>query len=138
MTAASAHQYEPDDHQEPGVTIRPLTADDVADLFDHDYREREGDPACLRVTEPSPSTSSTTRSPSIGRAGASALANYHRRRQLELAAWRADLPAHVLLVVAVFVVSWSLGRALTGPLPNWLIWAPATAWAVWACHRHAR
>ena len=47
------------------------------------------------------------------------LANYHRRRQRELTAWRADLPGHLLLIVAVFVVTWFLGRALTGPLPYW-------------------
>ena len=44
------------------------------------------------------------------------LANYHRRRQRELTAWRADLPGHLLLIVAVFVVTWFLGRALTGLL----------------------
>ncbi|MGH8932024.1 MAG: hypothetical protein ACRDZO_15730 [Egibacteraceae bacterium] len=69
--------------------------------------------------------------PPVGPPGASALAEYHRRRHLELAPWRHDLAGRVVLVACVFIVSWFAGWLLTGPLPNGLLWAPATAGALW-------
>ncbi|MGH8931169.1 MAG: hypothetical protein ACRDZO_11245, partial [Egibacteraceae bacterium] len=71
-----------------------------------------------------------------GRPGASALAEYHRRRGLERAAWGKALPGHLLLVVVVAIVSWFVGAVFTGPLPDSLVWAPAIGWAVWTCRPH--
>jgi hypothetical protein len=43
---------------------------------------------------------------SVGRPGASAAAQYRRRRTAELAAWTRSLPWRVLALVAVGVASW--------------------------------
>jgi hypothetical protein len=83
------------------------------------------------------SSTATSRRTVGGAPGASALAEYHRRRQLELDAWRTQLPAHLALVVCTFIVSWFIGWLVTGPLPNSLVWAPATGWALSRCRFRA-
>jgi hypothetical protein len=107
------HEPDPEDDYEPGITVRPLYAEDLDDYL-----------AMFPGVEPEPFTPILSAETSAaaqgreGRPGASAYAEYRRRRRLELHAWHARLPGHLLLIAAVFVVSWFLGATFTGPLPD--------------------
>jgi Nuclease-related domain len=91
------------DDQQPGVSIRPLRQADLAALLahlDHDQHQdhilRAGGsaPVAVRVRA------------SVGRPGASAAAEYRRRRAAERAAWARSLPWRVAAVVAAGVAAW--------------------------------
>src|SRR5512132_4206107 len=87
------------DDQQPGVSIRPLRHADLAALLAHlDHDHGPGDTLSSGV--PAPVLAIRVR-PSVGRPGASAQAEYRRRRDVELAAWSHSLPWRIAAVLAV-------------------------------------
>jgi hypothetical protein len=94
------------DDEQPGVSIRPLSQGDLAHLdHDQDHIVRSGGSApvvAVRVRA------------SVGRPGASAQAEYRRRRATELATWARSLPRRVVALVAAGVAAW-LAAARVAP-----------------------
>jgi hypothetical protein len=87
------------DDQQPGVSIRPLNHADLAALLAHlDHDHDPGD--TLNWGVPAPVLAIRVRA-SVGRPGASAHAEYRRRRATELAAWTHSLPWRIGAVLAV-------------------------------------
>jgi hypothetical protein len=96
--------------QQPGVSIRPLSHADLAALLahlDHDHH----DPTMARPAPTRPVVAVRVRA-SVGRPGASAQAEYRRRRAAERAAWRVTLPWRVAAVLAAAVAAGLLAAAL--------------------------
>jgi hypothetical protein len=94
------------DDQQPGVSIRPLRHADLAALLgDLDHDQDPGD--TLNSGGPAPVLAMRVRA-SVGRPGASAHAEYRRRRALELAAWTPSLTWRIGAVLAVGLAAWLL------------------------------
>jgi hypothetical protein len=96
------------DDQPPGVSIRPLNHADLAALLaylDHD----PGDTASSGI--PAPVLAMRVRA-GVGRPGASAHAQYRRRRATELAAWTHSLPWRIAAVLAVGLAAWLLATQI--------------------------
>jgi hypothetical protein len=93
------------DDEQPGVSIRPLSHADLADLLahlqqhDHD-QDLDDDPA--GPDTPAPVVAVRVRA-TIGRPGASAQVTYRRRRAAEWTAWTRTLPWRVAVVLAAGV-----------------------------------
>jgi hypothetical protein len=86
------------DDQQPGISIRPLNHADLAALLARLDHHQHPD-------EPAPVLAVRVRA-SVGRPGASAHAEYRRRRATELAAWTHSLPWRVVAMVAASMTSW--------------------------------
>jgi Nuclease-related domain len=92
------------DDEQPGVSIRPLSQDDLAALLAHlrhDHDQDQYQDHLLRSGGPAPVVRT-----SVGRPGASAHAQYQRRRATELATWTRGLPWRVMALVAAGVAAW--------------------------------
>jgi Nuclease-related domain len=91
------------DDDQPGVSIRPLREADLAALLAHlDQRHHHGqDPAdnAAGPGGPAPVLAVRVRA-SVGQAGASAHAQYRRRRATEWAAWTHSLPWRAAAILA--------------------------------------
>jgi Nuclease-related domain len=102
------------DDQQPGVSIRPLSHADLAAVLahlDHDqHHDIQAGPAPGR-----PVVAVRVRA-SVGRPGASAQAEYRRRRAAERAAWRVTVPWRVAAVLAAGL----LAAALVPRLGGWV------------------
>jgi hypothetical protein len=89
------------DDEQPGVSIRPLRHADLAALLahldQHHQVQDSGDP--LESGGPAPVLAVRVQA-SVGRPGASAAAEYRRRRAGELAAWTGSLPWRAAIVLA--------------------------------------
>jgi hypothetical protein len=96
------------DDQQPGVSIRPLNQADLAALLAHLHHDPAVGPAPGR-----PVVAVRVRA-SVGLPGASAAAEYRRRRAAELATWTRGLPWRVVAVVAAGVTAW-LAAAQVAP-----------------------
>jgi hypothetical protein len=84
------------------VSIRPLNHADLAALLTH----LDHDPGDTRNSKvPAPVLAMRVRA-SVGRPGASAHAEYRRRRATELAAWTHSLPWRIAVVLAVGLAAW--------------------------------
>jgi Nuclease-related domain len=100
------------DDEQPGVSIRPLNLADLAGLLGHlDHGQDQDD--ILRSGRPAPVVAVRVRA-SVGRAGASAAAEYQRRRATEFATWARSLPWRVVALVAAGVAAW-LAAARVAP-----------------------
>jgi hypothetical protein len=97
------------DDPQPGVSVRPLSHADLAALLahlDHQHHVQDpGDP--LESGGPAPVLAVRVRA-SVGRPGASAAAEYRRRRAAELTAWTGSLPWRAASVLATGAVAWLL------------------------------
>src|SRR5215217_3420813 len=92
------------DDQQPGVSIRPLHHADLAALLAH----LDHDPGdTLNSKVPAPVLAARVRA-SVGRPGASAHAEYRRRRATEWAAWIHRLPWRIGAVLAIGLTAWLL------------------------------
>jgi hypothetical protein len=89
-----------------GISIRPLSHADLAALLthlqQHDHHQDPGDTPGLGV--PAPVLAMRVRA-SVGRPGASAAAEYLRRRAAERARWAHSLPWRVAVVLAAGVTA---------------------------------
>ena len=97
------------DDPQPGVSIRPLRHADLAALLahldQHHHRQDPGDP----LGSGGPTTVLAVRvRASVGRPGASAQAEYRRRRAAELAAWTRTLPWRAAIVLTAGAAVWLL------------------------------
>jgi hypothetical protein len=102
------------DDQQPGVSIRPLTHADLAALLAHlDHDHDPGDTLNSKV--PAPVLAVRVRA-GVGRPGASAHAEYRRRRAPELAAWTHSLPWRIAAVLAVGLAAWLLATQVVSHL----------------------
>jgi hypothetical protein len=100
------------DDDQPGVSIRPLSQADLAALLDHLDHDQDQD-HLLRSGGSAPVVAARVRA-SVGRPGASAHAQYRRRRATELGTWARSLPWRLAAVVAAGVAAW-LAVARVGP-----------------------
>jgi hypothetical protein len=100
-----------DDHQ-PGVSIRPLSRADLAALLAHLAHDQDQD-HLFGSGGSAPVVAVRVRA-SVGRPGASAHAQYQRRRATELAIWAGSLPWRILILVAAGVAVW-LAAARVAP-----------------------
>jgi hypothetical protein len=111
-----------DDEERPGVSIRPLSHADLAALLAHwDHDDADEEPpqrqsATLPLSGPQPSLRPPTSSAraTVGRPGTSAMAEYRRRCDTELAAWTRTLPLRLAATLAAGAAAWLLGRGLLG------------------------
>jgi hypothetical protein len=105
------------DEEQPGMSIRPLRHADLAALLahleQHDHGQDLGDTQRSRV--PTPVVAVRVRA-SVGQPGASAQAEYRRRRATELATWTRTLPWRVATVQAAGLLAWLLAAQLVARL----------------------
>jgi hypothetical protein len=87
------------------VSIRPLSQSDLAALLAHLHHDQDQNHHLLRVGESAPVVAVRVRA-SVGHPGASAHAEYQRRRATELATWAHSLPWRILILVAGGVAAW--------------------------------
>ena len=116
------------DDQPPSVSIRPLTHADLAALLTHlDHDHDPGD--TLNPGMPAPVLAMRVRA-SVGRPGASAHAEYRRRRATELAAWTHSLPWRIAAVLAIGLAAWLLATQVVPHLaaPAGVTVAAGMAW----------
>jgi hypothetical protein len=92
------------DDEQPGVSIRPLSQADLAALLAHLDHDQDQDH--LRRSGGSAPVVAVRVRASVGRPGASAAAEYQRRRAIELATWAGSLPWRVVALVAASVAAW--------------------------------
>jgi Nuclease-related domain len=100
------------DDQQPGVSIRPLSQADLAALLAHLGHDQDQDHT-LRSGGSAPVMAVRVRA-SVGRPGASAHAEYQRRRATELTTWARGLPWRIVALVAAGVATW-LAAARVAP-----------------------
>ena len=122
-------QLDPDDRwpacdeQPPGVSIRPLRHGDLQALLAHlHHHEHDDEDEGLvvgsgerRPAPGGPVVAVRVRA-SVGRPGASAHAEYRRRRATELAAWTHSLPWRIAAVLAVSLAAWLLATQVVSHL----------------------
>jgi hypothetical protein len=119
------------DQEPPGVSIRPLRHADLAALLahldQHDHGQDPGDTQGSGV--PTPVVAVRVRA-SVGQPGASAHAQYRRRRASELAAWTRTLPWRVAAVLTAGLLAWLLASQLLARLAAVaaLVAAAGVAW----------
>jgi Nuclease-related domain len=114
------------DDPQPGVSIRPLTHADMAALLahlDHD----PGDTISSGMTAPVVAVRVRA---GVGRPGASAHAEYRRRRAAEWAAWRVTMAWRIAAVLAVGLAAWLLAARIVPHLatPAGVTVAAGLAW----------
>jgi hypothetical protein len=122
------------DDEQPGVSIRPLRRADLAALLahldQHDPQQDLGNNPGLGA--PAPVVAVRVRA-SVGQPGASAEAEYRRRRATERAAWTRTLPWRMAAVLAAglaagLLAAWLVPR-MTGSAG--LLAAACVAWRLW-------
>jgi hypothetical protein len=106
------------DNEQPGVSIQPLSHGDLDALLARlDHEQDPGD--TLGWGEPTPVVAVRVRT-SVGHPGASAAAEYRRRRTLELATWAGGLPWRVAAVLAAGVTAGPLAAQVAPDLAGLL------------------
>jgi hypothetical protein len=117
------------DDPPPGVSIRPLGQGDLAALLAH--LDQHAHPQHVNgPVEPTGPVLAVRVRASVGRPGASAQAEYRRRRAAESAAWVRSLPWRAAVVLAVGLAVGLLVGQLALPLagPAGLLVGAALAW----------
>jgi Nuclease-related domain len=104
------------DDEQPGVSIRPLSHADLAALLAHLDQHNHQDPGPLLGSGAPAPVLAVRVWASVGRPGASAHAEYRRRRAIERAAWACGLPWRASAVLAVGVTAWLLAAQVTPDL----------------------
>jgi hypothetical protein len=136
------------DEQPPGVSIRPLGHGDLQALLAHLHHHDQDDedeglvvgPAGRRAAAGGPVVAVRVRA-SVGRPGASAHAQYRRRRAAERAHWTRGLPWRVAVVLAAGLLAAQVAPDLAGLLAVavaaglgwWLRCRPSADTLAWRC-----
>jgi hypothetical protein len=111
-------------YQSPGLTVRPLTAEQARRLVDRWTRDPDTRPrAYIPTPPPAPAQADGPAGPdgaarpgaSRGSPGASAHAQYHRLRAAEWAAWTLGLPWRLATCLGAGLGAWLLGGLLGLP-----------------------
>jgi hypothetical protein len=121
-----------EDDDTPGLSVHPLTQADMEAILAH--LPGEPDDAAARSTPTAPParrTAPARRRRALGTPGASAEAEYRRRREVEHAAWARILPIRVAAVVLAGLGGWLLGAVPGLPLPARLALSLAAAAGAW-------
>jgi Nuclease-related domain len=129
------------DDEQPGVSIRPLSHADLAALLAHldqhdrhlDQHDRHQDLGeTLGLGVPAPVVAVRVRA-SVGQPGASAQAEYRRRRATERAAWTRTMPRRVIVVLAAGLAVGLLAAQVAPDLAGLLalLAAACMAWRLW-------
>jgi hypothetical protein len=110
------------DDERPGVSIRPLRHADLQALLTHLAHHDQGEdlaagPGRRRPAAGGPVVAVRVRA-SVGRPGASAQAEYRRRRAIEWAAWTRSLPWRVAAVLVAGVIAGLLTTQLAPQLTS--------------------
>jgi hypothetical protein len=103
--------------EQPGVSIRPLSHADLADLLAHLHHHDHDQDQDLDEGPgtPAPVVAVRVRA-TVGQPGASAQAQYRRRRASEWAAWTRTLPWRAALALAAGVIVALLAGQIAPPL----------------------
>jgi hypothetical protein len=121
------------DDERPGISIRPLRHADLAALLAHLDQHQDPDRGedILGSGLPVPVVAVRVRA-SVGSPGASAHAEYRRRRANQWAAWIRSLPWRVVAVVAASVAAWLAATQVAAHLaaPASITVAVALAWGL--------
>jgi hypothetical protein len=114
------------DDPQPGVSIRPLNHADLAALLAH----LDPDPGDTRNSGMLAPVLAMPVRAGVGRPGASAHAQYRRRRATEWAAWTHSLPWRIAAVLAVGLAGWLLATQVAPRLaaPAGVTVAAGLAW----------
>ena len=127
MARPQPPQPEPDDRwpdcdeQPPGISIRPLRHDDLQALLAHlNHHHNDQDEGLLTGPAVGGPVVAVRVRASVGRPGASAHAEYRRRRAAERAAWTRGLPWRVAVVLAAAVAAGLLAAQVTPDLAGLL------------------
>jgi hypothetical protein len=113
------------DEQPPGVSIRPLGHGDLQALLAHlNHHKQDRDEGLRWPAADGPVVAVRVRA-SVGRPGASAHAEYRRRRAIVRASWTRGLPWRAGAVLAVGVAAGLLGAQLAPDLAGLLAVAAA-------------
>jgi hypothetical protein len=111
-----------EDDDTPGVSIHPLTQTDLSAILAHLHggpdpdRRRQPGPSPTSPPPPKPAPARRRRRP-VGTPGASAHAEYRRRREVEHAAWAHTLPLRVAATAGAGLGGWLLATVPGLPLP---------------------
>jgi hypothetical protein len=121
------------DEEQPGVSIRPLSHADLAALLAH-LHQHDPDQDLDNLAGsggPAPVLALRVRA-SVGQPGASATAEYRRRRASELATWTRTLSWRAPAVLAAGLLAWLLAAQLVARLAAVaaLVAAAGVAWAL--------
>jgi hypothetical protein len=122
-----------EDDDTPGLSVHPLTAADMEAILAHMADEPDTD----RRFQPTPpgaarkAAAGRRRHQATGTPGASAQAEYHRRRQVEHTAWKRTRPLRVATTVLAGLGVWLLGAVAGLPLPARGLLALAAVVAAW-------
>jgi Nuclease-related domain len=116
------------DDERPGVSIRPLRHGDLAALLAHLDRHNRHQHPCDRLGSGAPAPVLAVRvRASVGQAGASAAAEYRRRRAAERARWTRSLSWRVAAVLAAGVTAGLLAAQIASDLAGLLAVVAAAA-----------
>jgi hypothetical protein len=117
------------DEQPPGVSIRPLRHGDLQALLAHlNHHKQDRDEGLRWPAADGPVVAVRVRA-SVGRPGASAHAEYRRRRAAERASWTYGLPWRAGSVLAAGVTTWLLATQVAPDLAGLLAVAVAAGLA---------
>src|SRR5829696_10238704 len=100
------------DDEQPGVSIRPLSQADLAALLAHPDHDQDQDQDDILGSGGSAPVVAVRVRASVGRPGASAQAQYQRRRAAERARWTRGLPWRAAVVLAAGVAAGLLAVAV--------------------------
>src|SRR6266542_488972 len=117
-------EYEPDDDEQPGLSIRPLSHHDLDAILAH--LEQDRDSLLTGTSADRPVVAVRVRA-TVGRPGASAHAAWQARRAAELAGWLRGLPLRAALTLCAGATA-----ALLGPRPGLLVGGAAASLTGWA------
>jgi Nuclease-related domain len=126
------------DEQPPGISIRPLRLGDLQALLAHLHHHEQDDedegpvagPGGRRLAAGGPVVAVRVRA-SVGRPGASAHAEYRRRRAAERASWTRGLPWRAGAVLAAGVIAGLLGAQVAPDLAGLLAGVAAAGLGWW-------
>jgi len=119
------HLWPSCDEQPPGISIRPLRHGDLQALLAHLHHHERDQGEALPAAGPGGPVVAVRVRASVGRPGASAHAEYRRRRGLERARWTRGLPWRAGVVLAVGVTAGLLGAQVAPDLAGSLVIAMA-------------
>jgi hypothetical protein len=120
-----------EDDDTPGLSIHPLGQADLNAILAHLHGAPDPDRPLQPGPPPAPRTAPARRRPQ-GTPGASAQAQYRRRREVEHAAWARTLPLRVTAALAAGLGGWLTGALPGLPLPaRGLLGLAAAAGAWW-------